>query len=180
MPDLWSPLDALPPVAGPDDVRAAVLVPLYEDSGALHLILTRRPDDMRTHAGDVVFPGGTIDPDDAGPVGAALREAWEEVALPADHVEVIGGLTPIFTRESELLVVPVVARVRRPDELVPQPGEVQAIIEPTLDELLDEDRWRTEDWVGHRVWFFEFPEGILWGATARMVRELLGYFRREG
>jgi 8-oxo-dGTP pyrophosphatase MutT (NUDIX family) len=177
MGSLWSPLDALPPVEVPDEARAAVLVPLYEADGRLRVILTRRPDDMRTHAGDVVFPGGTMDAADGGPVGTALREAWEEIALPPDHVEVIGGLTPMFTRESEMLVVPVVARVRRPAELIPQPGEVQAIIEPPLDDLLDDDRWHTEDWVGHQVWFFEFPEGILWGATARMIRELLAYFR---
>ena len=177
MSSLWSPLAVLPPVAGPDDVRAAVLVPLYADAGRLRIILTRRPDDMRTHAGDVVFPGGVIDPGDTGPVGAALREAWEEIALPPDHVEVIGGLSPIYTRGSEMLVVPVVARVRRPAELIPHPGEVEAIIEPAIDDLLDEERWHTEDWAGHRVWFREFPEGILWGATARMVRELLTYFR---
>ena len=177
MESLWAPLDTLPPVAGPDNVRAAVLVPLYEDERRLRLILTRRPSDMRTHAGDVVFPGGVLDPEDDGPVGAARREAWEEIALPPDHVEVIGGLTPVYTRGSEMLVVPVVARVRRPVELVPAPDEVEAIIEPTIDELLDDNAWHTEDWAGHPVWFFEFPEGILWGATARMVRDLLRYFR---
>lgn len=158
-------------------MRAAVLVPIYEEGGLLRLVLTRRPDDMRTHAGDVVFPGGMIDPSDGGPVDTALREAWEEVGIPPDHVEVLGGLSPATTRSAEMVIVPVVARVRRPRELVPEPGEVEAIIEPAIEDLLDDTAWRTETWSGHRLWFYEFPEGVLWGATARMVRELLARFR---
>ena len=118
-----------------------------------------------------------IDPDDDGPVGAATREAWEEVGIPPDHIEVLGGLDPLTTRSREMWIAPVVARIRRPVELVAEPGEVDAIIEPTIDELLDDDVWTTEEWGGHTLWFHEFPEGILWGATARMVRQLLGYFR---
>jgi 8-oxo-dGTP pyrophosphatase MutT (NUDIX family) len=132
---------------------------------------------MRTHAGDVVFPGGMIDADDEGPVGTALREAWEEIGLPPENVEVIGGLQPGTTRSREMLIVPVVARVRRPVELTPEPGEVEAIIEPLVDDLLDDAGWHTETWSGHTLWFYEFGEGILWGATARMVRDLLEWFR---
>jgi 8-oxo-dGTP pyrophosphatase MutT (NUDIX family) len=177
MPSLWDPLAALPPVADSATLRAAVLVPLYEDSGDLRMVLTRRPDNMRTHAGDVVFPGGMIDPDDEGPVATAIREAWEEVGLPPDHVEVLGGLDPVSTRSARMQIAPVVARIERPRELRPEPGEVDVIIEPTVTELLEDDAWRTEDWHGHELWFYEFPEGILWGATARMVRTLLEYFR---
>jgi len=125
----WSALDSLPPVPMPDGMRAAVLVPIWEDGDELRLILTRRPDDMRTHAGDVVFPGGFIERDDDGPVATAIREAWEEVGIPPDHVEVLGGLEPVSTRSAEMLIVPVVARIRRPHRLIPEPGEVAAIIE---------------------------------------------------
>jgi hypothetical protein len=76
-----------------------------------------------------------------------------------------------------MLIVPVVARIRRPVRLVPEPGEVDAIIEPTIAQLLDDGAWETQKWGGHRMWFFEFPQGILWGATARMVRDLLEYYR---
>lgn len=175
--DLWAPLQALPPVARPAGMRAAVLVPLYEDGGDLRLILTRRHEDMPTHAGDVVFPGGMIEAGDSGPEETARREAWEEIGLPPDHVEVIGGLEPVTARMQDMLIVPVVARVRRPARLVPSPSEVEAIIEPRLSELLDESSWRQEVWGGHTIWFHSFPEGMLWGATARMVRSLLGYFR---
>jgi len=158
-------------------MRAAVLVPLYQDGGGLRLILTRRGGGMPTHAGDVVFPGGMIEPEDDGPEGAARREAWEEVGLPPDGVDVLGGLEPVSTRSAEMIIVPVVARVVRPPRLVPSPGEVEAILEPRLEELLDESQWREELWAGHRVWFRPFPEGVLWGATARIVRSLLSYFR---
>jgi hypothetical protein len=92
-------------------------------------------------------------------------------------VEVIGGLEPLTARFPDLLIVPVVARVLRPAHLEPDHREVDAIIEPTLSGLLDESRWRTEQWGGRTMWFFELPEAVLWGATARMVRSLLDYFR---
>jgi 8-oxo-dGTP pyrophosphatase MutT (NUDIX family) len=157
-------------------MRAAVLVPLYEDGDELRLILTRRHDDLLTHAGDVVFPGGMIEPGEE-PEETACREAWEEIGLPPDHVEVMGGLEPVTTRTLEMLIVPVVARVRRPAVLVPSPDEVTAIIEPRLADLLDDSTWRQEEWSGHTLWFHPFPEGMLWGATARLVRVLLTYFR---
>jgi 8-oxo-dGTP pyrophosphatase MutT (NUDIX family) len=153
-------------------MRAAVLVGLYEDAGALRLILI-----MRTHAGEVAFPGGMIEPGDDGPEQTAIREAWEEIGLPPDRVEVIGGLDPITARFPDLLIVPVVARVLRPVHLEPDHREVDAIIEPTLESLLDEARWRTERWSDRTMWFYEFPEAVLWGATARMVRSLLAYFK---
>jgi len=177
MSDPWAPLAALPPVPTPPAMRAAVLVPFYEWGGTLRLIMTKRPDGMRTHPGDVVFPGGMIEPGDDGPVETAMREAHEEVALPPENVEVLGGLEPVHTRSAEMLIIPVVARVERPERLVPQPDEVEAIIEPTIDELLDDGHWVTQDWAGRTMWFYEFPEGILWGATAFMVRQLLEYFR---
>lgn len=158
-------------------MRAAVLVPLYEDGDDLRLILTRRGGSMTTHPGDVVLPGGMIEPGDGGPEDAARREAWEEIGLPPGGVEVLGGLEPTSTRSAGMLIVPVVARVARPERLVPASAEVEAIIEPRLAELLDEAAWRQEEWAGQAVWFRPFPEGMLWGATARMVRSLLAYFR---
>lgn len=134
---------------------------------------------MPTHPGDVVFPGGKVDPDDDGPVDTALREACEEIGLPRDNVvEVFGALEPTHTRSVEMLIVPVVARIERPSEFVAQPAEVESIIEPAIDDLLVDADWRTSEWApGRTMWFYEFPEGILWGATAFMVRELLSHFR---
>ena len=179
MADLWEPLRGLGPVTRPASMKAAVLVPLYEDEGRLRVVLTRRPDHMPTHPGDVVFPGGRIEPGDGGPIDTALREAEEEIGLPPENVlEIFGGLQPMHTRSTEMVIVPVVARIERPAEFVPEPAEVEAVIEPTIDELLPDAGWRTSEWTtGHTMWFYEFPEGVLWGATAFMVRELLTHFR---
>jgi 8-oxo-dGTP pyrophosphatase MutT (NUDIX family) len=178
MPSRWEPLRSLPPVSPSDGVKAAVLIPLYEDGDELRVILTRRPDDMRSHPGDVVFPGGMLEPGDADPVACAIREATEEIGLAPGHiVEILGGLSPVHTRSVTMKIAPVVARVERPAALTLQPEEVAAVIEPTIAELLDDGSWRTTEWGGRTMWFHEFPEGVLWGATAVMVRELLGYFR---
>jgi 8-oxo-dGTP pyrophosphatase MutT (NUDIX family) len=173
----WDALESISPVFQPDRAVAAVLVPLYMDvNESVRVIMTKRPDNMRTHPGDVVFPGGRIEPGESA-VDAAIREACEEVGLPEDAVDVVGGLSPITTRDPNNLIVPVVARVTRPDVLVPQPEEVEIILEPTIDALLDETRWNVSEWFGRNLWFFDFPEATLWGATAFMVRELLEVFR---
>ena len=175
--DVWERLESLPPVAHPVEARSAVLVPLYADGEDVRVVLTKRPDDMRTHPGDVVFPGGRME-DGEDPVATAIREADEEVGISAADVDgILGGLTPLTTRNRGNLIVPVVARITRPGTLVADPSEVDVIIEPTLDELLDEGGWVTSDWMGHTLWFFEFDEGTLWGATAFMMREFLGYLR---
>ncbi len=176
--DLWTRLADLPPVASSADARYAVLVPLYEDADGIdRIIFTRRPEHMRTHPGDVVFPGGGREKDE-GPIETAKREAWEEIRLPHENVvEVLGGLSPVTTRSRTTLIIPVVARIERPLELVADPAEVHSIIEPPIDHLLDDDRWASRDWYGHELWFYEFEEGTLWGATAFMVRELLQYLR---
>jgi 8-oxo-dGTP pyrophosphatase MutT (NUDIX family) len=175
--DVWTTLASLPPVDPDYEVRSAVLVPLYEDAGGLvRIVLTKRPHSMRTHPGDVVFPGGRIEPGES-PIDAAVREAWEEIALPSDDVEVLGALRPVTTRTGTGWISPVVARIRRPARFVPDPAEVEVIIEPTLLELLDESRWRTSEWLGRPLWFYEFQQGTLWGATAYMVRQLLAVVR---
>lgn len=173
----WDALDAIDPVSQPDSAVAAVLVPLYIDiQESVRVIMTKRPDNMRTHPGDVVFPGGRMEPGESA-IEAAIREACEEVGLPEESVDVVGGLSPITTRDPNNLIVPVVAKVTRPEVLVPQPEEVEVILEPTIDELLDETRWQVSEWFGRNLWFFDFPEATLWGATAFMVRELLEVFR---
>ena len=177
MIDIWTRIEALGPVQYPPEAKAAVLVPLYRDQrGQVRVILTRRPDHMRTHPGDVVFPGGRLE-EGEGPEQTAKREACEEIGLPEDGVEIVGGLTPITTRDPGNLIVPVVAKVTRPTEFVLQEEEVAAVIEPTMSDLLDEGRWRTSDWFGRTLWFYEFDEGIMWGATAFMMREFLRILR---
>lgn len=178
MTDVWERLAELPPVREPENMRAAVLAPLYEDaSGEVRILLTVRPGHMAMHAGDVVFPGGMMDDEDDGPAATAVREAWEEVGIPASSVKVLGGLEPVTTGDVQMMIVPVVARIERPTDLVVEPAEVALVLEPPISQLLDDQRWEARDFHGHKMWFFEFPEATLWGATAYMMRDLLSYLR---
>ena len=111
--------------------------------------------------------------------GAMTPYAFDQLVAAGQTSLVVGGLTPVTTRSRTTLIVPVVARIDRPDELVPDPAEVHSIIEPPIDHLLDESRWLSRDFHGYELWFYEFEEGTLWGATAFMVRELLKYLREE-
>lgn len=158
-----------------DSPMAAVLAPLYEDpSGDLRVVLTKRPDTMPTHAGHIAFPGGRFHPDDDGPVGTALREANEEVGIEPGRVEVLGFLDPIDTVEFKTLVIPVVGRVRTPFTLVPSKREVVRVYTPLLTDLADPRRWWFVPWNGWKVWYYDLEGDTLWGATARMVRTMLG------
>lgn len=154
---------------------AAVLVALYEDPATdVRVILTKRPDTMPTHAGHIAFPGGRPQDSDEGPAATALREAQEEVGIDPAEVEILGYLPPIHTFEYSLLVVPVVGRLPGVPDLTPSEREVAMVFEPRLKELAQPDRWRFELWQGRRVWFFDLEGEVLWGATARMVRQLVG------
>jgi 8-oxo-dGTP pyrophosphatase MutT (NUDIX family) len=158
-----------------DKPMAAVLAPVYEDSnGVLRIVFTKRPMTMPTHAGHLSFPGGRPHPGDAGPVATALREAHEEVGIEPSSVEVLGFLPPVDTVQFSLLVVPVVGRLPVEPVLVRSEREVDKILTPRLEELADAARWRSEDWRGRTVWFYDIDDEVLWGATAWMTRQLLG------
>ncbi|NOY54910.1 MAG: CoA pyrophosphatase [Actinobacteria bacterium] len=160
-----------PNTGGPS---AAVLVPIYREDGAAHLIMIKRPMSMPTHAGDIAFPGGRPDPGDAGPVATALREAEEEVGIIPGDVNLLGFLPAVDTVQYRLPVVPVVGFLDGVPDLHPSEREVDRLFRTPLDELRDESAWRCEMWWGHPVWFFDLDGDVLWGATAWMVRELLG------
>ena len=174
---MWDRLHFItdPPASG-DLPMAAVLVPLYEDqAGDVRVVLTKRPETMPTHAGHISFPGGGPDAGDSGPIDTALREAFEEVGIPPGDVEVLGFLPTINTVEFRLLVVPVVGRLPGVPQLVPSEREVAMVLEPRLADLSEPDRWRFELWQGRQVWFYDLEGEILWGATASMMRQLLGF-----
>jgi 8-oxo-dGTP pyrophosphatase MutT (NUDIX family) len=154
---------------------AAVLAPLYEDSeGEVRIVLTKRPDTMPTHAGHISLPGGRAHPDDTGPVETALREAHEEVGIEPASVEILGYLPPIDTVEFRPWVVPVVGRVSTPLILIPSEREVARIHTPRLSDLADQGLWWHVPWDGRQVWYYDLDGDTLWGATAHMVRSLLG------
>lgn len=162
-----------PPSNG--EPRAAVLAPLFEDgANELRLILTKRPMTMPTHAGHLSFPGGRPDPGDRGPIDTALRETHEEIGVPPEDVEVLGFLPQVDTVEFSRKVVPVVGRLPKSPTIIPSEREVDRIILPRVADLLEESRWRSENWMGRTVWFYDIEGEVLWGATAWMTRRLLG------
>lgn len=155
--------------------NAAVLAPLYEDDdGEVRVVLTKRPDTMPTHAGHISFPGGRAQSPDEGPVDTALREAHEEMGIERERVTILGFLPSIDTVEFRPWVVPVVGRLTTPVLLVPSEREVARVHTPRLEDLADEERWWHVPWEGHQVWYYDLDGDTLWGATARMVRNLLG------
>jgi 8-oxo-dGTP pyrophosphatase MutT (NUDIX family) len=107
-------------------------------------------------------------------VETALREAHEEVGIEPTSVEILGFLPPIDTVEYRPWVVPVVGRVATPLVLIPSEREVARIHTPRLDDLADPERWWHVPWDGQQVWYYDLDGDTLWGATARMVRSLLG------
>lgn len=170
--DLPGLVAELPPVDGTK--RAAVLVALFPDGQDTRVVLTKRPMTMPTHAGHLAFPGGRADPDDADEIATALREAHEEMGIEPTDVNVIGFLPAIHTVQFSLYVVPVVGMLGPDPVLIPSVREVDKVLLPTLRELSRSEAWRFESWNGRKVWFYDIDGEILWGATAMMVRQLLG------
>jgi 8-oxo-dGTP pyrophosphatase MutT (NUDIX family) len=173
---MWDQLHHIDTYPEPGDLpQAGVLVPLYEDDhGDIRVVLTKRPDTMPTHAGHISFPGGRPHPGDGGPVDTAIREAYEEVGIDPDQVTVLGFLEPIDTVEFKLMVVPVVARISTPLNLVRSEREVARIYHPRLADLADPDQWAYVPWQSWKAWYFDLEGDTLWGATAHMVRLLVG------
>ncbi len=158
---------------------AAVLVPLLEESGEWHLLFTLRTDSVETHRGQVSFPGGGLEPDDADPVAAALREANEEIGLLPSDVQVIGRMDALIT-VTQYLITPVVGIIPWPYPLRPHPNEVAAVFHIPLAWLADpanvETRLREPLAAGPPVpvhSYRPYQGHILWGASARITLDLL-------
>ena len=164
--------DRTPPATGR---TAAVLVLLADAPDGPRLVLTRRRADLRSHPGQVSFPGGRIEAGET-PTTAALREAVEEVGLDPTGVRVLGVGPTFHIPPSRFWLVPVVAWWDRPHPLRPDPAEVAAVLDVALGDLLDPERWRRTPAVGRgrAGWAWRLPSGdLLWGATAVVVRGLL-------
>lgn len=165
--------------SAPEDAEpsAAVLAPLYEDGGETWVVLTRRAWTMRSHTGEVSFPGGRREPAESL-WETATRESREEIALDPGLVVPVGELDHLATITQRRSIVPFVGLL--PDgrpELVPEPAEVDAILHVPLSELLDPAVYRQERWniagVQRPMHFFELVGDTVWGATGSMLFDLL-------
>jgi 8-oxo-dGTP pyrophosphatase MutT (NUDIX family) len=156
--------------------KAAVLIPLYVDGGDLHAVFTRRRHDLRSHAGEISFPGGRRDPEDESLQVTALREADEEIGLPPDAVRILGALPPTPTVATNFGVYPFVGLIEHGRAWTPSASEVDEVLELRLTDLRAA---RTRRRLLHRGIPFRSDvydvseEAVIWGATARIVNDLL-------
>jgi len=154
---------------------AAVLVPIVARRSGLTVLLTTRTADLPSHPGQVAFPGGKVDPTDAGPLDAALREAEEEIGLARRFVEPLGFLDTYQTG-SGFLIAPAVALVADGFELRLNAREVASAFEVPLSFLLDpaNHQLQSREWRGKLRHFYVMPYGKhhIWGVTAGMIRNL--------
>ena len=172
------------------DVRgrtdAAVLVPLYVERRRLHAVFTKRHDDLRRHAGEISFPGGRYDEGEQDLRATALREAQEEIGLPADAVEIVGALQPIPTIVSGYAVYPFVGLIEPGRTWTPSLREVAEVLELPLGDLLDgyARRRLTRRGVPIRTDTYVVGDHLIWGATARILADLFDrigpLLKREG
>ncbi len=156
-------------------VQAAVLVPLFATADGVHAVFTRRRDDLRRHPGEVSFPGGRRDPGDADLRATALREAEEEIGLPPDAVELIGALQPTSTIVTGYAVYPFVGVIAPGLAWTLSEREVAEVLElPIADVAAGYERRRlVRRGVPIRTDTYAVAGQLIWGATARIVADLL-------
>jgi 8-oxo-dGTP pyrophosphatase MutT (NUDIX family) len=158
--------------------HAAVLTPLFEQEGQLSLLFIRRASTLRAHSGEIAFPGGSVETTDNSVIVTALREAQEEIGLLPERVEVLGTLPPVATAVSNFIVTPVVGFLPDgPGTLHVQESEVAEVIVVPLRALMDPAIVHTENWtrngITRTIYFYDYGPYRIWGATGRMLHELL-------
>lgn len=154
----------------------SVLILLYEEEGRIKFPLTKRPEYLGAHAGQISLPGGKAEPGE-NYIQTAVREGEEEIGLQSSELKVIGRLSDFFVIPSNFLIVPVVAYALTKPAFVPQESEVVKILEGDLDDLLRDDAVQTKEILAAKMYpmiapHFLIEDEIVWGATAMMLNEL--------
>jgi 8-oxo-dGTP pyrophosphatase MutT (NUDIX family) len=156
--------------------HAAVLVPLFQKDGECHLLFTKRSDQVKYHKGEISFPGGMVDEDDSELEKTALREAFEEIGLKEQDVQIIGVLDDIVTT-TEFIVTPIVGFFPYPYPFLVSEVEIAELIEVPLASLLNEDSFSERrifrDGQNEMVFAYQYGRHIIWGATARILKQFL-------
>jgi 8-oxo-dGTP pyrophosphatase MutT (NUDIX family) len=157
--------------------RAAVLVPIVGSDDDLSLLLFQRTHSVLEHKGEICFPGGSIEAEDRNVTDAALREAHEELGLQRADVTLLGQLDDVHTIASSYIITPVVGHLTRMPELICDPLEVERPVVVSLRELTAPGACGTQwlEWggVSRLRYYYDVAGGRIWGATARMLHELL-------
>jgi 8-oxo-dGTP pyrophosphatase MutT (NUDIX family) len=159
----------------PGSTDAAVLVPLFERDGDLHAVFTERRHDLNKHAGEISFPGGRQEEPDEDLRATALRETWEEIGLDGGDVELVGALPPVGTFVTGFRVFPFVGSIQPGHVWVPQESEVEKVLELSLPDLVagHEMKRLLGKGVPIKTPTYTVDDTLVWGATARIVQNLL-------
>ena len=166
----------------PGLIRAAVLIPLFKKQGEYHVLLTRRTDKVGTHKGQISFPGGKRD-EGEDLLCTALREAREEMGIAEKDVRILGELDDMCTISSDFCIAPFVGLIPYPYPFKISRHEIEEIIEVPLSVFLDETKFREELHSRNGelipVFFYQHDEHTIWGATARILKQLMDLISQE-
>jgi len=158
--------------------KAAVLIPLLCEGDRWHLLFIRRTETVQDHKGQVSFPGGAYEPEDAGMEATALRETWEEVGIPPADITLLGKM-PVFSTVSSYAITPVVGQIPWPCPLKLEPAEVSRVFTIPIEWLADPAHYTERPYMRSNgrqemVLFFDHYDGeLLWGITARITLDFL-------
>ncbi|MBN1833893.1 MAG: CoA pyrophosphatase [Deltaproteobacteria bacterium] len=163
----------------PDSVHAAVLIPLFSENGEHKILFTKRSAQVKTHKGQISFPGGVVEERDQGPLETALREAHEEIGLLKEDVEILGQADDATTVVSNFIVHPFVGVIPYPYDFTISSEEVDRIIKIPLRVFLENDpKYRRTSAEFEGVTYpgsaFKYKGDVIWGATARILMNLVG------
>jgi 8-oxo-dGTP pyrophosphatase MutT (NUDIX family) len=150
-----------------------VLIPLFYNQGHYYVLFTERSDEVDFHKGQVCFPGGRREPSDSSLLQTALRESEEEISLKANDVEILGELDDIITLTSNYVISPFVAFIPHPHSLRTDGREVKEAFSVPLSFLMDEANFKQDSYT------YEYEGHIIWGATARILRQFIGLLKSE-
>ena len=160
-------------ISGENLKASAVLMPIFHNQGQYHVLFTERSDEVVFHKGQVCFPGGTQEPSDSSLLHTALREAEEEIGLEAKDIEILGELDDMLTFVTNYVISPFVAFIPHPHSLKTNGREVKGAFSVPLSFLMDEANFKPESYS------YEYEGHIIWGATARILRQFIGLLESE-
>jgi 8-oxo-dGTP pyrophosphatase MutT (NUDIX family) len=160
-------------ISGEDLKASAVLMPLFYNQGQYHVLFTERSEEVVFHKGQVCFPGGTQESCDVSLLQTALREAEEEIGLDDEDIEILGELDDITTLVTNYVISPFVAFIPYPHSLKTDGKEVKATFSVPLSFLMDEANFKQDSYA------YEYEGHIIWGATARILRQFVGLLKSE-